>query len=180
MFGRLFGNRFWNKVASSLSLSWTTDNGDGTYTENGTLLTKGPTAFSNWFGYENTNSWTVNGGVDFEYISTLNTTSASNENRFSLSSNQLSETFSYSISHYNTNGRFRIRENGSIAYDKWTGTLGTTFRMLWNGSAMEYYENGVLVYTGSYDSGATTLYSRFLISPTATGNTLKFNKADNM
>lgn len=170
---------YWRSFTSGLSLNWTTNSGSGTYSSDGLVLTKDSDTSQNWFGYTS-ESWTLANGIDIKWANNLVTTGSAIECRLILSSTQTTDTLSYGYTQYNTNYRLRIYENGSIAFNQWSGTNQNELRMYWNGSAMEYYDGGVLIYTGSYNVGAGSLYLRHLLTNTGTDNTITINQADTL
>lgn len=171
-------NKFKAFVANVLSLTWVEANGDGTISADGLTLIKGPTSAANWYGHSN-EQFELSSGITIEWTSDLqNITTTSAGARLSLSRDTGGNgNIDYGIFHYSTSTRYRIRENHVIVYNDFSASTNHKFKMLWTGSAMEYYEDDVLIYTGSFDIGAIVMQLQFLISPAAYDTSITISEA---
>lgn len=134
----------WYIIQSASALLWTTLTGSFTFSSDGL------TADSSSFSTAHTNDTYSTDGIDCDFTieRPVGTSSGYYFAWSTVNTSVLSGDIEYGGFMDNTN-RFRIHENGS-----WVGNIlameGDKITIVWNGAAMEYYQNDVLKYTGSY------------------------------
>ena len=160
-----FSSLIWGFVSNGDYYSFSTDN---------SLLTRIIGSTYNTFAYITNTTYAVANTPIVEWIVTIITPVANQGHSIAFSSINTNNDNKYGMWVYHDTPRIRMHENGVAILNIYSDHSGLTLKMLWNGSAMEYYVGGVLKVTGSY-SHVGNLYLMCHTGPnTAVGETVQF------